>query len=66
MGESAEHRQIVEKLTKIAATDAEVLISGPTGVGKELYARYVHQSSPRNKAEFVPVNCGALPADLLR
>jgi two-component system, NtrC family, response regulator GlrR len=65
MGESAEHQQILEKLSKIAATDAEVLISGPTGVGKELYARYVHQSSPRNKAEFVPVNCGALPADLL-
>src|SRR5262245_37042209 len=65
MGESAEHRQILEKLFKIAATDAEVLISGPSGVGKELYARYVHECSPRNKAEFVPVNCGALPADLL-
>jgi transcriptional regulator with GAF, ATPase, and Fis domain len=65
IGESAAHRQILERLSKIAATDAEVLISGPSGVGKELYARYVHQCSPRHKAEFVPVNCGALPADLL-
>ena len=65
IGESAAHRQILARLSKIAATDAEVLISGPSGVGKELYARYVHQCSPRNKAEFVPVNCGALPADLL-
>ena len=65
IGESAEHRHILEKLSKIAATDAEVLISGPSGVGKELYAHYVHQCSPRKKAEFVPVNCGALPVDLL-
>jgi two-component system, NtrC family, response regulator GlrR len=65
IGESAEHRQILEKIFKVASMDAEVLISGPSGVGKELYARYVHQCSPRNKAEFVPVNCGALPADLL-
>jgi DNA-binding NtrC family response regulator len=65
IGESAEHRQILEKLSKIAATDAEVLISGPSGVGKELYARYVHRCSPRSTAAFVPVNCGALPVDLL-
>jgi DNA-binding NtrC family response regulator len=65
IGESATHRQILEKLSKIAGTDAEVLISGPSGVGKELYARYVHQCSLRHKAEFVPVNCGALPVDLL-
>jgi transcriptional regulator with PAS, ATPase and Fis domain len=45
--------------------DAEVLISGPSGVGKELYARYVHERSPRGTAAFVPVNCGALPVDLL-
>jgi DNA-binding NtrC family response regulator len=65
IGESAQHRQILGKLSKIATTDAEVLISGPSGVGKELYARYIHQSSLRNKAEFVPVNCSALPVDLL-
>jgi two-component system response regulator AtoC len=65
IGESHGHRQLVEKLSKIAGTDVEVLISGPSGVGKESYARYVHQCSPRNKAEFVPVNCGGLPADLL-
>lgn len=65
IGESAQHRQLIEKLAKIAAMDAEVLISGPSGVGKELYARYLHQCSPRSTAAFVPVNCGALPVDLL-
>jgi two-component system NtrC family response regulator len=64
MGESAEHRQILEKLSKIAATDVAVLISGPSGMGKELYARYIHQHSSRSKAAFVMANCSALPADL--
>jgi DNA-binding NtrC family response regulator len=59
------HRLLLEKLSKIANTDAEILISGPTGVGKELYARFVHRHSVRRNASFVPVNCGALPNDLL-
>jgi transcriptional regulator with GAF, ATPase, and Fis domain len=65
VGESAAHRQILEKLSEIATTDAEVLISGRSDVGKEFYARYIHQSSPRSVAPFVPINCGALSADLL-
>jgi DNA-binding NtrC family response regulator len=49
----------------VASTDAEVLISGPSGVGKELYARFVHAQSPRRDSQFIPVNCGALNGELL-
>jgi DNA-binding NtrC family response regulator len=52
-------------LAKFACSDAEILITGPTGVGKELYARYVHRQSPRAQYAFVPVNCGAIPDSLL-
>lgn len=65
VGCSDVHREILARLTKFATTDAEILITGPTGVGKELYARYVHQRSPRVKAAFVPINCGAIPDTLL-
>lgn len=64
-GQSTAHCRLIEKLTKASATDAEVLISGPTGVGKELYAQFVHRKSARAERPFVAVNCGALPNDLL-
>ena len=64
-GQSTAHCRLIEKLTKASATDAEVLISGPTGVGKELYAQFVHRKSPRSERPFVAVNCGALPNDVL-
>ena len=65
IGVSRFHRSIIERLSRIAATDAEVLITGPTGVGKELYARHVHVHSHRHAGAFVAVNCGALPGELL-
>jgi two-component system, NtrC family, response regulator GlrR len=65
VGESSAHREILRTLDRVAATDAEVLLTGPSGVGKELYARYLHQRSPRAVAPFVAVNCGGLNADLL-
>jgi two-component system, NtrC family, response regulator GlrR len=65
VGSSAVHRSLLERLSKFALTDAEILITGPTGVGKELYAQYTHRQSPRAKAPFVPINCGAIPDSLL-
>ena len=64
IGRSPAHRHLLEKISRIAPTDAEVLITGPSGVGKELYARHIHKCSNRRGAAFVPVNCGALPTEL--
>jgi DNA-binding NtrC family response regulator len=65
VGSSPVHRSLLERLARFAQTDAEILITGPTGVGKELYAQYTHRQSPRAQAPFVPVNCGAIPDALL-
>jgi DNA-binding NtrC family response regulator len=64
-GCSEAHFHLLNRLAKVAQTDAEILISGPSGVGKELYARYAHKSSPRSKAPFVPINCAVLPPELI-
>ena len=55
----------VEKLPKIAKCDACVLIMGETGTGKEVIARATHYLSPRAEKPFVPINCGAIPHDLI-
>ncbi len=58
-------RQLFEILPAIAETPSTVLIEGETGTGKELFARAIHNLSPRAKKPFVAVNCGALPDTLL-
>jgi two-component system response regulator GlrR len=65
VGCSKSHREVVEKLTRVAPTNAEVLLIGPSGVGKELYANHIHNHSHRSARRFVPVNCGGLSGDLL-
>lgn len=50
---------------RVANTNATILITGPSGVGKEVYARYVHDCSARSKAPFVAVNCAAIPETML-
>ena len=57
--------QILGIAEKAARTDVSVLIEGESGTGKELIARHVHTSSPRGAMPFIPVNCGAISAELL-
>ncbi len=59
------HRQFLEKLSEVALTDGALLITGPTKIRKQLYAKYVHLQSSRARAAFVPVNCGAVPLENL-
>ncbi len=57
--------QIIERIKRLAPTDASVLITGETGTGKELIAQAIHQNSPRKKKAFVALNCAALSEHLL-
>lgn len=65
IGESKAMIRIGDFIAKAALTSATVLISGESGTGKELVARAIHYRSPRVSAPFVPVNCGAIPEELL-
>ena len=58
-------RDVFDAISRVAATDATVLITGETGTGKELVARAIHHNSPRRHAQFMAINCGALPDSLL-
>jgi DNA-binding NtrC family response regulator len=64
IGESAPLLEAIRKVPRLGASEANVLITGETGTGKELFARAIHYSSARNERPFVPVNCGALPDTL--
>ena len=58
-------RAVADLIERVAPSTSPVLITGETGTGKELAARCVHQRSPRRDALFVPLNCAALPGELL-
>jgi len=58
-------QKVIGSILKAASTPATVLISGESGTGKELVARAIHYNSPRAAAPFVPINCGAIPEQLL-
>src|SRR5204863_2050871 len=65
LGESAPLVHVREMIAKLARTQAPVYISGESGTGKELAARLIHENGARRERPFVPVNCGAIPENLM-
>lgn len=65
IGKSPEFIEQVKKIPLLAKCDVNVLLTGETGTGKEVYARAIHYRSRRASKPFVPVNCGAIPFDLV-
>ena len=65
VGNSLPIRRVLERVEKVAGTDARVLISGENGTGKELVARAIHRLSSRSNTVFIEVNCAAIPSELI-
>ena len=65
IGDSPAIVKIKETISKVAPTEARVLITGENGVGKELVAKWLHEQSGRNKGPLVEVNCAAIPTELI-
>ncbi|RDS85231.1 sigma-54-dependent transcriptional regulator [Dyella psychrodurans] len=65
IGDSATMQQVRSTIGKLARNQAPVYIAGESGVGKELVARLIHEQGPRATGPFVPVNCGAIPSELM-
>ena len=64
-GQSLVVGALISKIAKLARSQAPVFIHGESGSGKERVARMIHQQGPRSQAPFIPVNCGAIPAELM-
>ena len=65
VGRSPAMQKVIDTIAQVAETNVDVLIVGETGTGKELVARAIHESGPRSAGPFVPVDCGAIPENLL-
>lgn len=65
IGQSEEIRRVLEMVERVADSDSTVLVTGESGTGKELIAKAIHYNSPRANKPFIPINCGAIPAELL-
>ncbi|RRV06152.1 sigma-54-dependent Fis family transcriptional regulator [Pseudomonas sp. v388] len=65
LGNSPPMRTLRKQISKLARSQAPIYISGESGSGKELVARLIHEQGPRSDKPFVPVNCGAIPSELM-
>ena len=65
IGSSPAMQEVFSRISRVAPTEATVLILGESGTGKELVARAVHEQSPRNQAPLITVNCAAIPENLI-
>lgn len=65
IAESPSMKRLLSQLSIVAKTDASILITGPTGSGKEVFAEYIHRMSARSNGPFIAVNCAAIPENLL-
>jgi len=65
VGQSRAVQQLRQLARRVASSDASVMITGPSGAGKEVLARAIHEESSRRGRPFVAINCGAIPADLI-
>ncbi|MEO8677640.1 MAG: sigma 54-interacting transcriptional regulator [Vicinamibacterales bacterium] len=65
LGDSPIWKEVLGQATRVAGTDATVLLRGESGTGKEIVARFVHRASPRHHGPFIALNCAALPEHLL-
>ncbi|MBK6421097.1 MAG: sigma-54-dependent Fis family transcriptional regulator [Gemmatimonadetes bacterium] len=65
VGESPHFRRVMETISTVAPTKATVLLEGESGTGKELFARAVHDQSPRHEGPFIAINCAAMPDGLI-
>ena len=64
-GNSREIRKVMDTINRISQSDANVLITGESGVGKTMYARLIHDKSDRKNQPFVAINCNAIPENLI-
>src|SRR5881296_3021075 len=65
LGQSKAMKELYSQLQLVAPTRSSVLITGESGTGKELIANALHQNSPRKESRFLPINCAAIPSDIL-
>ncbi|MET0049645.1 MAG: sigma-54 dependent transcriptional regulator [Candidatus Thiodiazotropha sp.] len=65
VAEDLRSREVLELARRVAQSEATVLLNGESGTGKEVYARFIHQQSPRREGPFVAINCAAIPENML-
>lgn len=65
VGKSAKMQSVRDLVRRVATSDASVMITGPSGAGKEVVARAIHAASNRSEGPFVAINCGAIPPELI-